>query len=129
MIIITNNQKVMKELDSLWEKEYIRGSYGDVLIAVRDRIHKGHKLLTHPLSGSVKPNETPFKSVIISKKAEELDTDSLLIIEHSIKVYEKFMKITTRIGETKKKQILDDFKEVDYTLLISALSSALNEKE
>jgi hypothetical protein len=124
LIIVTNNEKVMKELDTSCTKEYIQGTYGEVLITVRDRIHSGHKLLTHPLSGSVKPNETPYKSVIISKEVERLDTDSLLIIEDSIRMYEQFMKNPTRFGNTNQEQVLEDFREVDFRLLMGALKSA-----
>ena len=126
MIIITNNEKVMKESYTSCTIEYVHGSYGDVLITVRDRIHKGHKLLTHPLSGSVKPNETPYKSIIISKRMEELDMDSLFIIEDSIKIYEQFMKNPTRFGDTNQEHVLNDFREVDYRLLMGALKSAMS---
>ncbi len=64
-------------------------SYLDVLKYVRDRIHEGHKLLTHPLSGSVKPNETVYKTIMISDKQEVLDFDSLKLIEESIATAKK----------------------------------------
>ena len=124
MIIITNNAKVMEETGNSIEKEYIDGTHKDVLIAVRDRIHKGHRLLTHPLSGSVKPNQTPFKSVAISKVPEKLDLDSLDIIEKSIRTYEQFEKIPTDNGKANNERILNDYREIDYKLLESALISA-----
>jgi len=114
----------MKQLVTSYDREFIQSSYGDVLITVRDRIHKGHKLLTHPLSGSVKPNETPFKSIIITKKAQQLDAESLQIIENSIMTYEKFMNNSNRFNNSIREQILDDYKEVDYRLLIGALKGA-----
>ncbi|MDD2216736.1 MAG: GrdX family protein, partial [Eubacteriales bacterium] len=98
------------------------GSYKDVLICVRDRIHEGHTLLTHPLSGSVKPNETPYKSILISKIAKDLDLVSLQIIEDSINTYEKFMKNSRKYGNTNPEQ-LKDFQKVDYELLMGALKS------
>ena len=57
-IIITNNPLVPQMLDEEHEVDYSEISYEDVLGKVRDRIHEGHLLLSHPLSGSVKPNET-----------------------------------------------------------------------
>ena len=80
-IIITNNPLVPQMLDEEHEVDYSEISYEDVLGKVRDRIHEGHLLLSHPLSGSVKPNETPYKSVMISRKAGKLDERSLSIIE------------------------------------------------
>ncbi len=110
MILITNNPKVKNDETIRCLKEYVDGSYRDVLIAVRDRVHKGHKLLSHPLSGSVKPNETPYKSVLISKEAGDMDLDSLQIIEDSIAVCDKFMKSPVKYGhnicENSESQIL-----------------------
>ena len=71
-IIITNNSMVRDELSANYQVEYEDISYEDVLRKVRDRVYAGHKLLTHPLSGSVKPNETPYKSVMISTEPEKL---------------------------------------------------------
>ena len=100
-IIITNNPLVPQMLDEEHEVDYSEISYEDVLGKVRDRIHEGHLLLSHPLSGSVKPNETPYKSVMISRKAGKLDERSLSIIE-----------------------TFKDFQLIDWTLLQSAISSA-----
>jgi hypothetical protein len=36
-----------------------------VLLTVRDHIHSGARLLTHPQAGSVKPYETPYRSVLV----------------------------------------------------------------
>ena len=87
---------------------------------VRDRIHDGHLLLTHPLSGSVKPNETPYKSVLISAGKEEVDRRSLTIIENAIDACHKFQDKTGRYGES----VLEDFQLIDWTLLESGLASA-----
>lgn len=67
-IVITNNPLTKSSLDGRFDVIYKEVDLVDVLIVVRDYIHKGHKLLTHPLMGSIKPNQTPYKSVAISKK-------------------------------------------------------------
>ncbi len=95
-----------------------------MLVAVRDKIHKGHKLLSHPLSGSVKPNETPYKSVLVSKHKGNMDVDSLKIIEDSIYTCDKFMKVTLKSGYNNQDAILEDFRQVDYELIDAALVSA-----
>lgn len=71
--IVTNNPLVVRELTGQYTVEFVDGTYHDVLVALRDQIHKGHRLYSHPLSGSVKPNETPYKSVLISIKPQSLD--------------------------------------------------------
>ena len=123
MILITNNPKVQNDPNIYCEKE-IAGSYKDVLIAARDKIHKGHKLLTHPLSGSVKPNETPYKSILVSKEISKMDWESLQIIEDSISTYNKFMKNPIQYGYNNQEKLLADFSEVDYGLIAAALVSA-----
>ena len=65
-IIITNNPLVRDKYSDK-EVEYYDISYQDVLQLVKNKIALGHKILTHPLSGSVKPKETPYKSIMISK--------------------------------------------------------------
>lgn len=97
---------------------YFEVSYKDILLKVRDMCYEGHKLLTHPLSGSVKPNETPYKSVMVSKeKFKEPDPDSILIMEEAILTYDKFPKLNISWNE----QILGDFQAVDLALISSAL--------
>lgn len=61
-VIVTNNPLVLERLGDTHNVEYEDISYESVLERVRDKIHLGHTLLSHPLSGSVKPNETPYLS-------------------------------------------------------------------
>ncbi|MDK2920250.1 MAG: hypothetical protein PWQ37_2983 [Candidatus Petromonas sp.] len=120
--IITNNslvyEKFSKEMDIIFKEDY---SYLDILKYVRDKVHKGHKLLTHPLSGSVKPNETPFKSVAISIEKGPVDFKSLAIIEESTDTAKKFIEGRRPPNWTEK--VLDDFRLIDYHLIKSAVES------
>ena len=54
-VIVTNNPRVRDELGKEFEVDFADITYREVLCKVRDMIYEGHKLLTHPLSGSVKP--------------------------------------------------------------------------
>ena len=118
-IIITNNQKVRE----FFEKEraqvlYIEGDYKDVLYMVRDKVQLNYHLLTHPLSGSIKPNETPYKSIAI-KKERELDLLSLELISNAIEVYKKLQKDLKTPFWTES--ILEDFRVIDLDLIKNAL--------
>ncbi|MDF2546301.1 MAG: GrdX protein [Anaerosolibacter sp.] len=121
-IIITNNPRVyenyLSKMDIMYSDAY---SYLDVLSEARDKIHEGHNLLTHPLSGSVKPNETPYKSLAISIERGSLDMDSLMIIEESIATARKF--ITGKKTPLWTEQILKDFQMIDFYLIKSAIES------
>lgn len=121
-ILVTNNSLVNEtykddiEIIYLEELDYLK-----VLETVRDKIHLGHKLLTHPLSGSVKPNETPFKSVIISDEIEAIDFDSLKIIEESILTAKKFLD-QKKIKDWPE-AVLKDFRTIDFSIITSGIES------
>lgn len=118
-MIITNNEMVYSKYKDTYSVLFIDGSYKDVLVKTRDKIHEGYELLTHPLSSSVKPNETPYKSVIISDNKGNLNYDSVSIIENSMLSYEKFnLHKIKNITE----QMKEDFKLIDLTVLESALN-------
>lgn len=114
-ILITNNLKVYNKYFETMDIIYKEESYLDILYTTRDRIHQGHELLSHPLSGSIKPNETPFKSIIISKKIDALDMKGLNIIEESIITTEKFLK--DRALPIWDEKVLDDFRTIDLSLI------------
>lgn len=119
-VIVTNNPLVRSRYGGERELVFVEGSYMDVLTQVRDRVHQGHKLLTHPLSGSVKPGETPYKSVMIAAKRGTMDVQSLAIIEEAIAAVRKFQDKTAGLSP----RVLEDFQLVDFTLIDSALPSA-----
>ncbi len=96
----------------------------EVMIKTRDYIHKGHKLLTHPLSGSVKPTETPFKSIAITDLAGDIDINSIDIISQAILTSEKF-KRTKNYRLRASEDILDDFRIIDYELIKSGIDTLL----
>lgn len=121
--IFTNNPSV-KNLNTDIRICYKDITLLEVLIEARDLIHKGHALLTHPLSGSVKPNETPYKSIILSEKpVKEDDYNSLAIIEKSILTVNKFNNISATPNWNES--VLEDFQLIDFTLIQGAVSNIL----
>lgn len=123
-ILVTNNPLVNKdfsggEFEMVFDEKW---SYLDVLLYCREKIHQGYILETHPLSGSIKPNETPFKTVMISrpKKADaKTDMDSLLIMEDAILTYHKFQK--DRATYVWGGRSLEDFSVIDHSLIKNVL--------
>ena len=123
-IIITNNPLVRDTYKDK-EVEFYDIKYQEILQTVKNKIALGHKILTHPLSGSVKPKETPYKSIMISKEtvganATEVDLESLEIIEDATATCEKFKERSDKWTP----QVLKDFQLVDFTLIDSAIDSA-----
>ncbi len=122
MLVITNNPLAEAELlrEGAHEVEYHAAGLWDLLVLVRGRVHKGHRLLTHPLSGSVKPNETCYKSIAMTASPEgAVCVDSLLMIEDAIAACDKFAPRDRQITQS----MLKDFQLVDWTLMASALAS------
>lgn len=118
IFVVTNNASV-----ALSEQDiYIEGSLLDVFKRCRDLVHQGHKLISHPLVGSVKPNETPYKSVVISKQVEgQVDFQSLSIMESSFETAARMLKDSPL--PVYSERVLQDFQLIDYTLLKTALAS------
>lgn len=121
LFIVTNNPMSKEKFEKDYEVVYIDGVAMEVLKKVRDFIHIGHKLLTHPLMGSVKPNETPYRTVCVSKeKLQGLDMQSLEFIENSIVTTEKFLKDFRTPNWSEK--ILLDFQLIDSDLIDHAIN-------
>lgn len=120
VLAITNNPLVFEAYKDKLDVTFIVGQYLDVLKLVRNKIHEGCRIITHPLMGSIKPNETPYRSLII-EYGTGLDMQSLSIIESSIATCEKFLK--DRPTPPWGQKILEDFQFVDKRLFDSAYES------
>ena len=116
-ILITNNPLVDEEYRGRFTVEFHETSALGILVSTRDRIHSGHRLLTHPLSGSLKPNETPYKSVLVSEICAGADPKSVHIIEECILVAQKFT--TKEVSE----HHLQDLRIIDLSLIRPALET------
>jgi hypothetical protein len=121
-MIITNNKLVVDNYKSETTC-YLEKDLLEIMKFVRNKVHLGHRLLSHPLAGSIKPNETPYKSILISQKEEKnLDYDSLKIIEDSIQMTESLIK--NKKMRKWPDRILKDFSLIDNDLITSAIESA-----
>ena len=116
-LIITNNPLVVQCMPRDFAVEYENITYREILVKVRDKVYGGHRMYTHPLAGSVKPNETPYKSVVISKLPKKMEMDEAQIISSSIETFDKFKPIVRQLPE----RVLKDFQLIDYTLLCGAV--------
>lgn len=117
--IVTNNPYVRDRFRNK-EVEYIDSDvdYLEVLLRVRDLLHNNYKLLTHPLSGSIKPNETPYKSVLV-EKGRDMDFDGIKIIESSIETFKKFQNVEKTPNWLD--HVRDDFMVIDLDLMVNTI--------
>lgn len=121
MQIVTNNPKVYEKFSHL-PLTYIEGSYGDVLKQTKELvITKKYPLLMHPLSGSIKPNETYYKTIALDDNSQDsIDLNSLELMEQAEHVYEKF--IASRPTPNWTAKVLNDFATVDLDIFTQTLS-------
>ena len=113
-LIITNNPLVAEKYENvLWTE----GSVEKTLIIVRDFIHQGYELVSHPLAASLRMLFSPYRSIIIGNKKAKLNFEHTQIIEDSIIKYKNHMDF--RKTDEKSR---NDYQKVDLLLLEAALS-------
>lgn len=114
-ILITNNKALCQ---AVRQGRYIDGSSLDALVAVRDVVHKGGVLLTHPLCGNLRPYQQPFRSVLIEEHpGASVDLSSLDMIENAITVYRDCRDSKKLLLPTE----LDEGRLLDYAYIDSEI--------
>ncbi|MCL2819482.1 MAG: GrdX family protein [Oscillospiraceae bacterium] len=116
-VIVTNNPLVSEKYKSRFRVDFSDTDLMGVFIHTRDLVHKGYILQTHPLTGGVKPNETFYKTVLLSEASAELDLQSLKIIEETILTAEKFTH------KNLPEQYKNDMQVVDLSLISPVLEA------
>ena len=117
--LVTNNPRVAQMYPDL-DVRMLQGSVFNIFLRVRDFIHLGHRLLTHPLSGSLKPGRIPYKTVFLTTKRAGLNVSSLLHIEKSIEAYHK---TAPGFPLNRTEQLLADYAVIDLSHVEAALES------
>ena len=113
--IVTNNDYVFDKYKN--DTNVILGdNYEDVLIKTRDLVYDKHVLLTHPQASSLKPNQTPYRSVIVYPKGEEDNTDSIMMIDKCIQVYREWQEISPS-PKSYAPKVEHDFKTIDLSVI------------
>ena len=122
MKLITNNPKFIEENLKDIEIEYLDVSYVDILRKVRDYVHENWEIVTHPLYGSVKPNETIYRTIVL-KENNSLDITSVNLISDAVLTFKKFRN--NREVPRWTDRVKDDFSVIDHDLIINAINRIL----
>lgn len=116
--IITNNPLVKTVLSDYYKVEFYEDlSYRDILVKVRDLVYSGYELLTHPMAGSVKPNETMYKSIVVGTDVKGVEIEHCNLMMNAMITCDKFKPTGVQYADYHRW----DFQMIDYTLLCSAL--------
>ena len=114
-ILVTNNDRVyLKYRDEI--KCILLDNYEDVLIKVRDMIYDRHILLTHPQASSLKPNQTPYRSIIVYPKNNEDNMNDVLLIEKCLEVFKAWQNISVT-PQNYENRVSEDFKTIDLSVI------------
>ena len=116
---LTNNKNLAACLE---EAQFVDGPALSVLKRARDLIHSGWELEANPLYGNLKPNQQPYRTLVLkSKKGKTgllVDHYSLQLIESAIAVYSD--SVTREPGDMTD-DIESDYKYVDFALMEETL--------
>lgn len=114
-IIVSNNPQVKDKVKNL---RFIDGTMRDVLVQARDLVQGGSELITHPLGASLRMLLSPYRSIVMVEKEDDINFDHLETIENSIIKYDQHMGVRKE----------DTYHSKDYALIdFKLLESAFNE--
>lgn len=114
-IIVTNNVAVKKDFDNVL---FIEGTFDDVLIKVRDLVHQGVELISHPIGASIRMLFSPYRSIIVGDKYTKINSCHVETIESSIINYRN-------VNEGRKIDIENakDYALIDVELLKASIKA------
>ena len=122
VVLITNNPRFLHLIDSS-RIQLLHGTPLDVLIAARDAVHVGNELLTHPLYGNLRPDQQPFRSILLRRSAQKEGRllESISMIEEAVFLYRSYgSRILT--PESLSPAALEDYVFVDCELMRASLT-------
>ena len=121
VLIITNNP-IVKNINNA-EICFVKGDQRQVLYQVLNKVAGGHTLLSHPLAGSIKPDDNPYRSVVLSTSITEADLSTLNMLEYCLGKVESGVR--DGMQSLQLDQLARDFQMIDKELLDNALQSLI----
>ncbi len=121
VLIITNNP-IVKNINNA-EICFVRGDQRQVLYQVLNKVAGGHTLLSHPLAGSIKTEDNPYRSVVLSTSITEADLSTLNMLEYCLGKVESGVR--DGMQSRQLDQLARDFQMIDKELLDNALQSLI----
>ena len=110
IISVSNNPIIINK--KMPQVQVINGGFLDVLEKAKDKILKGYKLVTHPLTGSISPQVMPYKSIILESGPGQVDDESLQIINLAIAYARSLIQLDPRLCWDEAS--LTDFQLIDF---------------
>lgn len=128
LIIVTNNPRLEAVEAKSFRIERM-ASLQQVLQRSRDLVHQGARLVSHPLAGSLKPWQNPYRSIGL-ENGDSLDFGSLKIMEGALERYRIFGRDQDVLKkEAVQKKLEEDFSRIDLELITNVLPEKLSFKK
>jgi hypothetical protein len=122
-VIVTNNKKVCEKYAKVVDVK-VAENYIGVLTTAKYMVSDGYVLLTHPQAGSLKPNQTPYRSVMLEKGSSGgTDVNGVMLLDSAIETYHKFIK--NHPVPIYEESIADDHRTIDQSLIDNAIRNYL----
>lgn len=114
-LMVTNNPLAAEAFSGRCRVECDTAApYREVLRRARDLVYIGHVLYTHPLYGSLRPHETPCRTVVLSAAPQAPDMESAYIMSEAMRVCDHF---TPADPAAMTPDILRDYRMIDLDLI------------
>jgi len=111
---LTNNPMVYQK--NYPNTLFIVGDIKELLLAVKIEIENGRRLITHPLTSSIRPDISPYKTVLLSNKKNGVDFESMNIIINAIEYTTDLMNNQTKDVNWDERSLLD-FQFIDLDII------------
>lgn len=121
--VVTNNPLFFESEFRTFRTKKVDGSFEDVLLLVRDMVHQGYELISHPLGASIRMMYSPYRSILVGEKKDTLNSFYTEVIENSIETYRKNTE-RRKIDQKNEK----DYAFIDQQLLLEAVKEHENLK-
>ena len=108
LLIVSNNPAVWKFFAGI---VFVPQSPLEVMREVRNRLHHGWKLITHPLMGSIRLLRNPYRSVVLGAPEKELDSNGLFMVEDA------YWRLSQTRYDTSSDASFLDYQTIDLELL------------
>lgn len=119
-ILVTNNDRAAQKFEGRLKEICLLTTYEEVLIKARDLIHTHHKLLTHPQASSLKPNQTPYRTILLYSEGDGSNAGDIHLIEEALEAFAKWNAIK-KVQEYDEK-IAYDYKTIDLSMIENVIA-------
>ncbi len=117
ILIVTNNPEVA---DSNKNKGRVLNIYGgamEVFLAARELVYQGYSLLSHPLMGSIRPWQNPYRSIVLQKSSPPVRGRNISLIENAVAMLADNKEALQERFSSIETQTLAEYRWLDKELI------------